>query len=37
MIKIRDFDFNNILLDKQSSKNMSVYKVLYETLIVAKR
>ena len=36
MIKIKDFDFNNVLFDEKSYENILVYDILYETLIGAK-
>ena len=36
IIKIEDFDGNNILLDKKSYKNILVYIILYKTLIGGK-
>ena len=36
IIKIEDFDFNNILLDEKSYKITLVYVISYKTFIVAK-
>ena len=36
VIKIEDFDFDNIFLDEKSHKNILVYDISYETLIRAK-
>ena len=36
MIKIKDFDFANILLDEKSYGNFSAYDISYKTLIGAK-
>ena len=36
IIKIKDFDFNNVLFDEKSYENILVYDILYETLIGAK-
>ena len=36
IIKIEDFDFNNILLDKRSYKNIFICDISYKTLIGAK-
>ena len=33
IIQIEGFDFNNILLDKKSYKNILIYDVTYKTLI----
>ena len=35
-ITIEDFDFDNILLDKKSYRNILVYDISYKTLISAK-
>ena len=32
MIKIEDFDFDNILLDEKLNENILIYDVLYKTL-----
>ena len=37
IIKIEDFDFNNILLHEKSYKITLVYVISYKTFIVAKR
>ena len=36
MIRIKNFDFGNILLDKTSNENILIYDVLYKTLIDVK-
>ena len=36
IIKIEDFDFDNILLDEKSPENILVYDISYKTLIGAK-
>ena len=36
-IKIEDFDFNNILLDEKSCKNILVYEISFQTLFVLKQ
>ena len=36
IIKIGDFDIDNILIDEKSNENVLVYNILYKTLIVAK-
>ena len=36
LIKIEDFDFDNILLDEKSYENVLIYDVSYKTLIGAK-
>ena len=36
IIKIEDFDFDNILIDEKSYKNIFVYDISYKTLIGAK-
>ena len=36
IIKIEEFDFNNILLDEKSYKITLVYVISYKTFIVAK-
>ena len=33
IIKLEDFDFNNILLDKKSHENILIYDISYKTLI----
>ena len=33
IIKIEDFDFSNILLDKKSYENILIYDALHKTLI----
>ena len=35
-IKIKDFDFDNTLLDKKSNENILIYDISYRTLIGAK-
>ena len=35
IIKIEAFDFNNILLDKKSHKNILIHGILYKTMIGA--
>ena len=37
IIKIKDFDFDNVLFDEKSYENFLVYDILYETLIGAKQ
>ena len=37
IIKIEDFDFDNILLDEKSYKNIMIYNTSYKTLIGAKQ
>ena len=37
IIKIEDFDFDNILLNEKSYKNILVYDISYKSLIVAKK
>ena len=37
IIKIKDFDFDNILIDRKSYKNISVYNISYKSLIYYKR
>ena len=32
MIQVEDFDFDNILLDEKSYKNILIYDILYNTL-----
>ena len=32
IIKLKDFDFNNILIDEKSHKNILIYDTLYKTL-----
>ena len=32
-IKLEDFDFNNILIDKESHENILIYEISYKTLI----
>ena len=36
MIKIEDFDFDDILLDKKSNRNILIYDISYKILIGAK-
>ena len=36
MIKIEDFGFDNILLDKKSYEDILIYDISYKTLICAK-
>ena len=36
IIKLEDFDFNNILTDEKSHKNILIYGISYKTLIVSK-
>ena len=36
IIKIENFDFDNILIDEKSYKNVLIYNILYKTLIGAK-
>ena len=36
IIKIEDFEFNNILLDEESQENILIYNVSYKTLIGTK-
>ena len=36
IIKIKDFDFDNTLLDKKSNENILIYDISYRTLIRAK-
>ena len=36
IIKIEDFDLNNILIDEKSYENISVYNILYKSLIDSK-
>ena len=36
IIKIEDFDFDNILLDEKSYKNILIYDISYKVLIGAK-
>ena len=36
MIKIEDFDFDNILLDEKSYENILIYDISYKILIDAK-
>ena len=36
IIKIEDFDVNDILLDEKSYENILIYDVLYKSLIGAK-
>ena len=36
IIKVEDFDFDNILLDEESYKNILIYDILYKTLIGVK-
>ena len=33
IIKLEDFDFNKILIDKKSHENILIYGILYKTLI----
>ena len=33
VIKIEDFDFDNISIDKKSRKNVVIYKISYKTLV----
>ena len=37
MIKFKDFDFDNILIDKKSYKNILIYGNLYRTLTGGKQ
>ena len=36
VIKLEDFDFNNILIDEKSHENVLIYDISYKTLIVPK-
>ena len=36
IIKIKNFDFDNILLEEKSYENILIYKISYKTLIGAK-
>ena len=36
MLKIEDFDFDSILLDKKSDENILIYNISYKTLTVTK-
>ena len=36
IIKLEDFDIDNILIEEQSHKNNLIYKISYKTLIVSK-
>ena len=36
IIKIEDFDLDNILMDEKSNENILVYSILYKSLIAAK-
>ena len=36
IIKIEDFDFDNLLLDEKSYENIMIYNISYKTLISAK-
>ena len=36
MIKIKDFDLDNILIDEKSSENILVYNISYKSLIDSK-
>ena len=36
IVKIKDFDFDNNLIDEKSCKNILVYDISYKNLIVAK-
>ena len=36
IIKLEDFDFNNILTHEKSHKNILIYGISYKTLIVSK-
>ena len=36
IIKLEDFDFNNILIDKKSYKNILIYDISCNSLIVLK-
>ena len=36
IIKLEDFDFNNILIDEKLYENILIYDILYKTLISSK-
>ena len=36
IIKLRDFDFDNILIDEKSHENILIYDIPYKTLIGSK-
>ena len=36
IIKIEDFDFDNLLLDEKSYENVMIYNISFKTLISAK-